>query len=46
MVYRISLSWGGHWKSIPDMPHCQLKTKYPSIKLVRNRVEKGLAYVA
>ena len=40
------LEWGGHWKSFPDTPHYQLKTKYPSIKLVRNKFEKGEAYIA
>ncbi len=40
------LEWGGHWKSFPDAPHYQLKTKYPSIVLVRNKFEKGEAYIA
>ena len=41
-----NLEWGGHWESFPDAPHYQLKTKYPSIKLVRNKFEKGEAYIA
>ena len=41
-----NLEWGGHWKSFPDPPHYQLKTKYQSIKLVRNKFEKGEAYIA
>lgn len=40
------LEWGGHWKSFPDTPHYQLKTKYPSIKLVRTKFEKGETYIA
>lgn len=40
------VEWGGNWKSFPDTPHYQLKTKYPSIKLVRNSFEKGRAYIA
>ena len=40
------LEWGGDLKSFPDMPHYQLKTKYPSIKLVRNKFERGEAYIA
>ena len=40
------LEWGGNWPSFPDTHHYQLKTKYPSIKLVRAKFEKGQAYIA
>ncbi len=40
------LEWGGHWKSFPDAPHYQLKTKYSSIQLVRTKFEKGQAFLA
>lgn len=40
------LEWGGNWKSFPDAPHYQLKTKFSSIQLVRTNFEKGQAYLA
>ncbi len=41
-----TLEWGGDWSSFPDAPHYQLKTLFPTIKLVRSKFENGEQYIA
>jgi peptidoglycan LD-endopeptidase CwlK len=38
------LEWGGHWKSLRDLPHYQIRTGN-TIAMVRNRFERGMTYV-
>lgn len=40
----LGLEWGGDWKSLPDVPHYQLRSNL-SLSETRRRFEAGEAYV-
>lgn len=39
------IEWGGTWKSLPDMPHYQLRTKVQGTRAVRAAFEAGEQYI-